>query len=142
MTFQLKSPAFANGELIPRAYTQQGGNQPPPLAWQDLPKGTKSLVLVVEDPDAPAGTVTHWVAYDIPPTSPGLPEELGGQLRQAVNDLGHARYDGPKPPKGHGPHRYHFRLAALDTASLGLTDRPSSNDVKKAARSHVLAKPH
>ena len=95
---------------------------------------------MVEDHDAPVGTVTHWVAYDIPADSDGLLEGLDAdQVPQGANDMGHSGYDGPKPPKGHGPHRYHFRLAALDTDSLGLPESPDPNAVKKAARSHVLA---
>jgi Raf kinase inhibitor-like YbhB/YbcL family protein len=101
--------------------------------------GTKSFVLVVEDHDAPVGTVTHWVAYDIPAVSDGLlGAQDSGQVLQGVNDMGHSGYDGPKPPKGHGPHRYHFRLAALDTGSLALSDDPDPGTVKKAARNHVL----
>ena len=140
MAFSLHSPAFQNGGAIPETYARDGDNKSPPLAWTGAPQGTKSFVLVVEDHDAPVGTVTHWVAYDIPADSDGLLEGLDGdQITQGSNDMGHAHYDGPKPPKGHGPHRYHFRLAALDTASLGLSEKPEPNDVKKAARSHVLA---
>jgi Raf kinase inhibitor-like YbhB/YbcL family protein len=140
MTFSLSSAVFADGGSIPKAHVQDGENKSPPLKWQGTPEGTKGLVLVVEDHDAPVGTVSHWVVYDIPPDSDGLLEGLNaGQVPQATNDMGHAGYDGPKPPKGHGPHRYHFRLAALDTASLGLTENPDPNAVKKAARSHVLA---
>jgi Raf kinase inhibitor-like YbhB/YbcL family protein len=140
MGFILKSPAFADGGEIPEASAQQGRNTSPPLAWEGLPAGTQSLVLLVEDHDAAVGTVTHWVVFDIPPESHGLMPGLDeGQVKQAVNDMGHARYDGPKPPKGDGPHRYHFRLDALDTSSLGLADKPEPNEVKKKARSHVLA---
>jgi Raf kinase inhibitor-like YbhB/YbcL family protein len=140
MSFVLKSPAFAAGGEIPQANAQEGSNSSPALAWEGLPPGTQSLVLLVEDHDAPVGTVTHWVVFDIPADSTGLMPGLEeGTVRQALNDMGHARYDGPKPPKGHGPHRYHFRLAALDTSSLGLDDKPEANDVKKKARSHMLA---
>lgn len=140
MTLTISSAAFASGGSIPDAYVQAGGNKSPPLRWQGAPTGTKSFVLVLEDHDAPVGTVTHWVVYDIPADSDGLLEGLdASQVAQGTNDMGHTGYDGPKPPKGHGPHRYHFRLAALDTTSLGLSDRPDPNTVKKAARSHVLA---
>src|ERR1700744_1387689 len=140
MPLTISSPAFENGQPMPKFFVQDGDNKSPPLAWTGAPQGTKSFVLVVEDHDAPVGTVTHWVAYDIPADSDGLLEGLDGdQITQGSNDMGHAHYDGPKPPKGHGPHRYHFRLAALDTASLGLSEKPEPNDVKKAARSHVLA---
>ncbi|HEV2618700.1 MAG TPA: YbhB/YbcL family Raf kinase inhibitor-like protein [Acidobacteriaceae bacterium] len=140
MTLTLSSAAFSNGGIIPRTYVQAGQNKSPPLRWQDAPEGTKSFVLVVEDHDAPVGTVTHWVAYDIPADSDGLLEGLeADQVPQVKNDMGHTGYDGPKPPKGQGPHRYHFRLAALNTNSLGLSGSPDPNAVKKAARSHVLA---
>jgi Raf kinase inhibitor-like YbhB/YbcL family protein len=132
MTFSLSSGAFANGGSIPKAQVQDGDNKSPPLRWQGAPQGTKSLVLVVEDHDAPVGTVTHWVVYDIPPDSNGLLEGLdANQVPQGRNDMGHAGYDGPKPPKGHGPHRYHFRLAALDTASLALPDNPDRTRSKR-----------
>jgi Raf kinase inhibitor-like YbhB/YbcL family protein len=140
MTLTLSSAAFPNGDRIPQTHVQAGKNKSPPLRWQGAPEGTKSFVLVLEDHDAPVGTVTHWVAYDIPADSDGLLEGLNAdQVPQGTNDMGHTGYDGPKPPKGHGPHRYHFRLAALDTDSLSLSVNPDPNAVKKAARSHVLA---
>lgn len=140
MTLTLSSAAFSNGSRIPPAHAQAGDNRSPRLRWQGAPEGTKSFVLVVEDHDAPVGTVTHWVAYDIPADSDGLLEGLDAdQVPQGTNDMGHTGYDGPKPPKGHGPHRYRFRLAALDTDSLGLSKSPDPNAVKMAARSHVLA---
>jgi Raf kinase inhibitor-like YbhB/YbcL family protein len=140
MTLTLSSAAFPNGGRIPQTRVQAGDNKSPPLRWQGAPEGTKSFVLVVEDHDAPVGTVMHWVAYDIPADSDGLLEGLDAdQVPQGANDIGHTGYDGPKPPTGHGPHRYHFRLAALDTDSLSLSGSPDPNAVKKAARSHVPA---
>jgi Raf kinase inhibitor-like YbhB/YbcL family protein len=139
MSLTLNSPTFANGQPIPKAYAQEGQNTSPPLAWSGAPDGTKSFVLIVEDHDAPVGTVTHWVVYDLAADANGLLEGLDkDQVQHGINDMGHDHYDGPKPPKGDGPHRYHFRLTALDTASLGLSESPESNDVKKAARGHVL----
>jgi hypothetical protein len=140
MTLRLESTSFAANAAIPGDYVQDGDNKSPPLRWSGAPQGTKSFVLVLEDHDAPVGTVTHWVIYDIDASSDGLLEGLDrDQAKQGGNDMGHYAYDGPKPPKGHGPHRYHFRLCALDTASLGLGNRPTAVEVKKAARSHVLA---
>jgi Raf kinase inhibitor-like YbhB/YbcL family protein len=140
MTLTLSSAAFPNGGKMPKTQAQAGENKSPPLLWAGAPEGTKSFVLIVEDHDAPVGTVTHWVAYDIPGDSEGLLEGLGAdQVPQGANDMGHTGYDGPKPPKGHGPHRYHFRLSALDIGTLGLSDSPDPNAVKKASRSHVLA---
>jgi hypothetical protein len=139
MPLILTSHAFQNGQPIPKAHAQDGENKSPPLFWSGIPEGTKSFVLVVEDHDAAVGTVTHWVVYGIPADSKGLLEGLEhDQVHQAANDLGHDHYDGPKPPKGHPPHRYHFRLAALDSASLGVSSDADANDIKKAARSHVL----
>jgi len=103
MAFMLKSPAFESKDKIPQRYAQAGEDISPPLAWTDVPDGTRSLVLVVEDPDAPVGTVTHWAVFDIDPRSKGLPEGAA-DIRQGANDMGNARYDGPKPPKGGGPH--------------------------------------
>ena len=127
MAFSLETAAFAPGTSIPEKYTGCGRNIAPPLAWRNAPKGTESLVLIVEDHDAPVGTVTHWAAYDLDPDAGGLPEATReGDVPQAVNDMGHARFDGPKPPKGRGPHRYHFRLAALNVKSLSVARRANS----------------
>lgn len=142
MTFVLESDAFRSGAAIPEIYAQTGENISPPLSWSGLPERTKSLVLIVEDPDAPVGTVTHWVVYDIDPETRGLAADASDRLSQGDNDMGHARYDGPKPPPGHGPHHYHFRLAALDVASLDLSSllgAPSHTDVKNVARKHIIA---
>jgi hypothetical protein len=100
MALTLTSTAFQNGQAIPETYVQAGNNKSPPLAWRAPPEGTKSFVPVVEDHDAPVGTVTHWIAYDIPADADGLFEGLdSGQIPQGSNDMGNARYDGPKPPK-------------------------------------------
>lgn len=139
MAFSLKSAAFHTQGKIPENYAQSGKNISPPLAWSEAPKEAKSLVLIVEDPDAPNGTFTHWAAFDIDPRS-GKLQEGAHHVRQAVNDMGHARYDGPKPPKGDGPHHYHFRLEALDVPHLDVGRDPTYQDIKQAARGHVLAK--
>ena len=136
--FKLTSPAFGPGGRIPRVYAQAGRNISPPLSWAGVPAQTKSLVLIVEDADAPVGTVTHWAAYDIDPAL-GRLEEGVPAIRHATNDMAHPRYDGPKPPPGHGPHHYRFRLSALDVVSLKLPQNPTHQDLKKAARSHALA---
>jgi Raf kinase inhibitor-like YbhB/YbcL family protein len=104
MTFSLSSGTFANGGSIPKAQVQDGDNKSPPLRWQGAPQGTKSLVLVVEDHDAPVGTVTHWVVYDIPPDSNGLLEGLdANQVPQGRNDMGHAGTTDPNPQKAMDP---------------------------------------
>jgi Raf kinase inhibitor-like YbhB/YbcL family protein len=136
--FRLESPAFDPKGHIPERFTQRGQNHAPPLVWTGVPEETRSLVLLLEDPDAPVGTVTHWAACDIDPERGCLPENANGFV-QARNDMEHARYDGPKPPPGHGPHRYRFRLTALDVASLGLPHGCASREMKEAARAHALA---
>jgi Raf kinase inhibitor-like YbhB/YbcL family protein len=136
MSFRLTSSAFENQGRIPRAYAQEGDNISPPLAWSDPPEGAKSFALIVEDPDAPSGLFTHWAAYDLDAKISKLPESASGFM-QAANDMGHARYDGPAPPVGHGPHHYRFRLFALDVPSLDLPE-PSYRDIRKAARIHAI----
>ena len=140
----IRSPAFFDGAAIPRQYTCEGKDLSPPLAWSGLPPNTRSLVLLCDDPDAPAGTWHHWAAYDIPPNSTGVPEGAGRgsvdkDLKQALNDFGRIGYGGPCPPRGHGPHHYHFRLLALSTDLLEIRTQPHCRDVEREARKHVLA---
>jgi Raf kinase inhibitor-like YbhB/YbcL family protein len=138
MTFSLESPGFRNGGEIPRKYARAGDNLSPPLRWRDAPPGTKSFVLIIADPDAPSRTFYHWAVYDIPADRTDLPQGAGsksGGLSQGVNDFGDAYYDGPQPPKGHGVHHYHFRLAALDVEAL----HPGG---KKVAEIWAKARPH
>jgi Raf kinase inhibitor-like YbhB/YbcL family protein len=144
MAFTLESPAFSNGGKIPRKYARDGDNISPPLAWRDAPAETKSFTLIVEDPDAPSGTFRHWAVYDIGPDLSRLPEATTAgaktkSLGHGVNDFGNPHYDGPQPPKGHGVHHYHFRLAALDTDRLHLPPKAKVEDVWKAAMPHVIA---
>lgn len=134
----LTSDAFRNGQPIPSYHTCDGANQSPPLSWGEPPEGTKSFALVVDDPDAPSGTFRHWGAFDIPIST----HRLGaGQLVgvQARNDFENSGYGGPCPPKGHGPHHYHFKLFALDTDKLGLSTNAKVKDVEDAARQHAIA---
>jgi hypothetical protein len=145
MAFSLTSSAFRDGDAVPVRYACTGENVSPPFRWADAPQGTKSLALVCHDPDAPSGTFHHWAVFDIPPDMSGLAEalppmpDLPGGLRQAVNDFGNPGYGGPCPPKGHGIHHYHFRLVALDVASLGLPASASCREVAAAAGRHMLA---
>jgi Raf kinase inhibitor-like YbhB/YbcL family protein len=144
MTFRLRSPAFEEGQRLPEKYTLDGENLSPPLEWSDAPEATKSFLLVAEDPDAPSGLFKHWAIYNIAPERGALPEGAGrtvklDDLGWGVNDFGNAGYDGPKPPKGHGVHHYHFRLAALDVESLPTGSKASIDEVKQAASGHVLA---
>jgi hypothetical protein len=144
MPLMLSSPAFASGGEIPAEYTCDGADISPPLAWSDLPDGTRSLVLIVEDPDAPSGTFRHWVAYDIPPGARGLdrgygPSRPASGFREARNDFGKPGYGGPCPPRGHGVHHYHFRLLAISRPSLGLTSTATAQDVARAAQPYTMS---
>ncbi|WP_407148944.1 YbhB/YbcL family Raf kinase inhibitor-like protein [Bradyrhizobium sp. ORS 86] len=144
MTFSLTSPAFPDGGQIPAKYTADGENVSPPLEWSDAPAETKSFVLIVEDPDAPSGTFRHWGLYNIMGERAMLPEGVGRgakteKLGKGVNDFGEPRYCGPAPPKGHGTHHYHFKLAALDVDALSRAPKMSVEDIWKAAEKHRLA---
>ena len=132
MAFSVSSPAFADGANIPAEYTCDGADAPPPLALREPPQGTRSLAIVMDDPDAPRGTFTHWLAYDIP--AAGFDPTRGHTLK---NDFGRAGYGGPCPPPGHGPHRYHFTLYALDVPSLSLKGT-TRKDLQTALEGHTL----
>jgi Raf kinase inhibitor-like YbhB/YbcL family protein len=140
---QLKSAAFENAAAIPSKYTCDGKNVSPPLQWSGTPANAKSLALIVDDPDAPAGTWVHWVLYDLPPATSQLSEEtsrsqyLPGGAKQGINDFKHLGYGGPCPPPGKA-HRYFFKLYALD-AQLGLQPGATKKDVESAMQKHILA---
>lgn len=140
--FVLRSPAFASGGPIPARFSRAGGNISPQLEWSDPPPGTRSLVLLLDDPDAPAPAFRHWVVYDLPPERRHLPESSSSKAREeslphAVNSFGNARYDGPEPPPGDPPHTYRFRLVALGVASLNLDPQPTAAAVWEAARHQI-----
>ena len=143
MAFIIESPAFRNGEPIPTKYTRDGQNLSPPLRWTGAPADTRSYVVIVEDPDAPSGTFRHWGMYNIPASETDVPEGASraepGAVMQARNDFGHARYDGPEPPKGHGLHHYHFRVAALGLNRLDLQAESTVAEVWEAARPSMIA---
>lgn len=143
MALTLSSPAFADGENIPQRYTRDGENVSPPLHWSSVPDGTRSIVLILDDPDAPKGTFGHWAVFNIEAGSSGVEEAAGGKpgpgaLRQGKNDFGNAYYDGPEPPVGRGKHHYHFRLAALDVPSLSVPAEIGVLDIWKEASKHAL----
>ncbi|MEL9990006.1 MAG: YbhB/YbcL family Raf kinase inhibitor-like protein [Thermoproteus sp.] len=141
---ELSSPAFKYGEPIPRKYTCEGEDVSPPLSISGVPQGAKALVLIMEDPDAPIGLFVHWVLYNMPPTLQAVPEavpkrpEVSGIGVQGVNDFGRVGYGGPCPPRGHGPHRYFFRLYAV-SEPLQLGPRATRAEVLKAIQGRVLA---
>jgi len=134
----LTSDAFANGQAIPAHHTCDGPNQSPPLSWGEPPPATKSFVLVIDDPDAPGGTFRHWGAFDIPASTRriGAGQQAG---LQAVNDFDKPGYGGPCPPKGHGPHHYHFKLFALGVNRLNVGPNPKVIDVENEASKHAIA---
>ena len=115
MAFTLSSPAFDDGDDIPARYTCDGENRSPELRWNDPPIGTKAFALIVEDPDAPSGMFTHWILTDIPGTESTLAEAIApGRVGvDGVNTYSKIGYGSPCPPRGHGVHRYYFRLHAL-----------------------------
>jgi Raf kinase inhibitor-like YbhB/YbcL family protein len=140
----LTSTAFHDGAIIPRRFTCDGENVSPALQWTSAPAETKSFALFCNDPDAPAGTWRHWAVFDIPSGRSELVEGAGGidgfeEFRQAINDFGKACYGGPCPPRGHGQHRYRFRLMALDRAELAVQPDPSCEEVEREAEKHLLA---
>jgi Raf kinase inhibitor-like YbhB/YbcL family protein len=133
--FVLTSPAFHAGGMIPRLYTCDGRNISPPLRWSAPPRGTRSLALLVVDPDAPSGTFTHWIAYDLAPAKRSLPANARPAF-EGVNDAGRIGYTGPCPPSG--THRYVFRLYALAT-SLQLKIKPQRQILQSLLRGKTLA---
>ena len=145
VAMKLASGAFAAGAAMPAKYTCEGANVSPPLAWQGVPAGAKSLVLVVDDPDAPDPsapkmTWVHWLLYDLPPTAASLAEgvahaSLPAGAREGTNDFRKAGYGGPCPPIGR--HRYLFKLYALD-AVLGDLHAPDKPALEAAMRGHVI----
>ena len=115
MTLALSSSAFKSGAAIPKRHTGEGPDVSPPLAWTGVPQGAAELALICDDPDAPRPKPwVHWVLYGLPPTTTELKEDHQGAGVEGSTDFGKTGYGGPMPPKGHGVHRYYFRLYALD----------------------------
>lgn len=147
MPFSISSPAFSEGGDIPSRYTCEGADVSPPLAFSDLPEGTKSLALIVDDPDAPDPkaprmTWVHWVLYDLPATAGDLPEGVASDAlplgtREGTNDWKRTGYGGPCPPIGR--HRYFHKLYALDTVLEDL-GAPTKARLEQAMEGHVIAR--
>jgi Raf kinase inhibitor-like YbhB/YbcL family protein len=145
MNIELSSPAFREGEAIPIQYTCDGANISPPLRWGGIPKNSQSLAIICEDPDAPSGVFVHWVIFNLPPIVADLPEAAptteslveSGAI-QGRNDFENIGYDGPCPPPGSKPHRYFFRLYALDT-KLRLQAGATKQEFERAAEGHIIA---
>ena len=146
MNLQITSTAFSEGQPIPAKYTCEGSDISPPLQWipqGGTPANTKSFALIADDPDAPMGTWVHWVLYDLPATATEFAEntpkspQLPGGAKQGLNSGSRSGYSGPCPPPGK-PHRYFFKLYALDTM-LDLKPGATKKDLLKAMEGHVLA---
>jgi Raf kinase inhibitor-like YbhB/YbcL family protein len=142
---KLTSTAFVHQGAVPPKYTCEGDDFSPPLAWSDIPTNAKSLALIVDDPDAPDPaapkmTWVHWVLYNMPVSSTGLPERgkpLPQGSREGLNDWKRTGYGGPCPPVGR--HRYFFKLYALDTELVDLA-RPTKARLEQAMQDHVVAR--
>lgn len=138
---KLTCTAFEEGASIPTKYTCDGPDVSPSLSWTGIPEEAGSLVLIVDDPDAPAGTWVHWVLVDVDPSSPGLPEDVPPDPRPEVggvhgeNDFGNLGYGGPCPPDGE--HRYFFRLYALE-GTLDLEPGVGRAEVDAALEGRIL----
>jgi Raf kinase inhibitor-like YbhB/YbcL family protein len=143
MSLQLTTTAFPASGTIPKKFTCDGPDVSPALSWTDAPTGTKTFALIVDDPDAPAGTWVHWVLYNLPAGTHKLPEgvgkdsELPDGSRQGRNDFGKIGYNGPCPPRG-SVHRYFFKLYALDS-KLELKAGSTKADLERTMQNHVLA---
>lgn len=142
MQLAISSPAFSHGGSIPKKFTCDGPDLSPQLAWSESATATKSFALLVDDPDAPVGNWNHWTAWNLPATSRGLPEGVSKDARladgaeQGRNDFGKTGYNGPCPPPGK-PHRYYFKLFALDT-NLDLKAGSRKKELEAAMKGHVL----
>jgi Raf kinase inhibitor-like YbhB/YbcL family protein len=139
---QLSTNSFTPGGTIPKKFTCSGADVSPELSWATPPPGAKSVALIVDDPDAPAGTWNHWLLYNLPPSVHELPEnqshttELANGALQGKNDFGNVGYNGPCPPPGK-PHRYFFRLYALDT-KLDLKAGADRRTLDHTIKGHVI----
>jgi Raf kinase inhibitor-like YbhB/YbcL family protein len=141
-TLELKSDSFNAGESIPEKHTCDGLNISPQLSWSGVPGSTKELVVIVDDPDAPAGDWVHWVLYGLPPDTTYLAEnfsktDTAAGARQGKNDFGKIGYGGPCPPRG-STHRYFFKLYAINHA-LDLKPGATKAEIEKAIAGHILA---
>ncbi len=142
-TIVLYSPAFKNNTRIPDKYTCTGEDVSPPIVILDLPANTKSLVILMVDPDAPSGIFYHWLLYNIPPKTSKLPENIPKTKitkygYQGINSFGKIGYNGPCPPIGHGTHHYYIIVLALDT-KLDLSPGIDAATLLNSVKGHVIA---
>jgi hypothetical protein len=139
-SFRIESPAFQNRADMPREYTCEGGNIPPPLQWKNPPAGTQSFVLIVDDPDAPdpkapQRTWVHWLVYNIPAKSQRLDQKIPAGAQTGLNDFQEAAWGSPCPPRG--KHRYFYKLYALDTL-LEFDHAPTKGELERTMKGHIL----
>jgi Raf kinase inhibitor-like YbhB/YbcL family protein len=134
--FTLSSTAFEHGGAVPRRHTCDGEDVSPALVWSGVPEGTRSLALVVDDPDAPGRTFLHWLAWGLEPSAERLGEGEAAPV-EGMNDFGSTGYRGPCPPPGHGPHRYLFRLHALG-APVDVRAGAGRDELERAIGDHQL----
>jgi Raf kinase inhibitor-like YbhB/YbcL family protein len=141
VSFKVVVEGFSEAAGIPERYTCDGADRSPALHWSAEPAGTQSFALIMDDPDAPGGVFTHWLVWDIPAYVHSLPEgnEHASLGKAGLNDFGKRGYGGPCPPKARGPHRYFYRVFALDAPSLDLPEGSRRAALEKAVRKHALA---
>ncbi|ODR82277.1 hypothetical protein BG842_23595 [Haladaptatus sp. W1] len=142
----IRTSSFTHGEEIPEKFTKEGADVSPELTIGGAPDDAASLAVIVDDPDAPNATFTHWTIWNLPPDTVEIPADVPtteavttlGDASQGQNDFGDVGYGGPRPPKGHGPHEYRFRLLAVDT-TLDLPPGGPRRELDNALAGHVLA---
>ena len=141
MPLTLEIQAFPAAGIIPKEFTCEGADRSPALTWSGEPEKTKSFALILDDPDAPGGVWNHWLLWNIPVSTSHLEENLRphGAILSGKNDFGKSGYGGPCPPRGHGAHRYYFRLFALDKEKLDLPAGASRAELDRALAPHILA---
>lgn len=140
MAFKAWSTAFDDGGMIPLRHSKEGENLAPAIEWSEPPSGTRSFALLCEDPDAPSGVFTHWMIWDIPGDATSVAEGFTpGRIGiTGLNDFGEEGYGGPLPPKGHGPHRYIFKVYALDMKRIPLMHGARRAEFERALWGHVI----
>jgi Raf kinase inhibitor-like YbhB/YbcL family protein len=142
MDLKVSSSAFEEGGLIPPKYTCDGENVSPPLEWENVPEGAKSIALISDDPDAPMGTWVHWVLFNLPGETKELAENIPSDktltngARQGTNDFSKIGYGGPCPPSG--THRYFFKVYALD-GQIDLPAGATKPELLRAMQGHILS---
>jgi len=143
MALSIAVEGIKDGEEIPKRFTCDGENLSPRITISGAPEKAKALVLIMEDPDAPMGLFVHWTLFNIPPNTVEIKPGMGRErvtaegMEQGKNDFGRTGYDGPCPPRGHGPHRYYFRLYAVDS-KLSLRGTPTRKEILNAMEGKIL----